>query len=399
MAGIVHGVVPMSSLVPADAAAPAVPPQATSADPAPPGVVANPDLRPLQEKLESQPAVRSVAATILAVIALFYTLYFARAFFLPLTFGLLLNLLFSPVVRALRRVRIPEPLGAAIVVLSIVAATALGGYALADPVQGWLTKAPQALAGASAKIRKIQRPMEQVSKSADQMERVASTGGATRTPEVTLKGPTLLGRIVNVSTSLVVGALETLVLLYFLLASGNLFLQKLTKMLPEFHDKKKAVAIARETEASISAYLSTVALINVAEGCIVAGVMWALGMPNPMLWGVLALFLEFVPYLGALVMVGVLTLAALSTFDAVGRIAAVPASFLAINLLQAYVLTPMLLGRRLTLNPVAILIGLILWWEVWGVAGAFIAVPVLATCKIVCDHIETLAPVGEFLGK
>jgi predicted PurR-regulated permease PerM len=145
-------------------------------------------------------------------------------------------------------------------------------------------------------------------------------------------------------------------------------------------------------------YLSTVTLINVVEGGVVALVMWALGMPNPVLWGVLVFFVEFVPYLGALVMVGVLTLAAVSTFDSVGRIVAVPASYLAINLLQAYVLTPLLLGRRLTLNPVAILLGLILWWEIWGVAGAFIAVPLLATFKILCDHIETLAPVGEFLG-
>jgi predicted PurR-regulated permease PerM len=231
------------------------------------------------------------------------------------------------------------------------------------------------------------------------MARVAATGSTTpRVQEVTLAGPTLMDRFVETSAAFLAGALETLVLLYFLLASGDLFLQKLTKMLPEFKDKKKAVAIARETETSISMYLSTVALINVLEGGVVTLVMWALGMPNPVLWGVLVLFLEFVPYLGALVMVGVLTLAALSTFDNVPHIIAVPASYLAINLIQAYVVTPLLLGRRLTLNPVAILIGLILWWEVWGVAGAFIAVPLLATLKILCDHIETLAPVGEFLG-
>jgi predicted PurR-regulated permease PerM len=216
--------------------------------------------------------------------------------------------------------------------------------------------------------------------------------------EVKLAGPTLMDRFVQTSAAFLAGALETLVLLYFLLASGDLFLQKLTKMLPEFKDKKKAVAIARETETSISMYLSTVSLINVVEGGIVTLVMWALGMPNPVLWGVLVLFLEFIPYLGALVIVGVLTLAALSTFDDIAHIVAVPVSYLAINLIQAYLVTPMLLGRRLTLNPVAILIGLILWWEVWGVAGAFIAVPLLATLKILCDHIETLAPVGEFLG-
>jgi len=366
---------------------------------APPGEVQPPNLEHLEATMESQPAVRSLAATLLVVIAGFYTLYFARAFFLPVTFGLLLNLLLSPSVRTLKRARIPEPIGAAIVVLSMVAAVAIGGYFLAEPAQVWIAKAPESVALASAKIRKLRRPVEQVTKSADQIARAATvTSGTSRTQEVTLAGPTVMDRILSTSEKFLAEALETLVLLYFLLASGDLFLQKLTKMLPEFRDKKKAVAIARETETSVSTYLSTVSLINVIEGIVVSLVMWALGMPNPAFWGVLALFLEFVPYLGALVMVGVLTLAAISTFDTIGRVVAIPASYLVINLLQAYVLSPMLLGRRLTLNPVAILMGLILWWEIWGVAGAFIAVPLLATFKILCDHVETLAPVGEFLG-
>ena len=366
---------------------------------APPGEIQPANLENIESAMETQPAIRSLAATLLAIIASFYTLYFARAFFLPVTFGLLLNLLLSPVVRTMKRARIPYPLGAAIVVLSIVAAVGIGGYFLSEPAQEWLTKAPQTVAAANVKIRKLRRPMEQATKSADQMARVATTGSTSpRVQEVTLAGPTIMDRFVQMSAAFLAGTLETLVLLYFLLASGDLFLQKLTKMLPEFKDKKKAVAIARETETLISTYLSTVSLINILEGGVVTLVMWALGMPNPVLWGVLVLFLEFIPYLGALVMVGVLLLAALSTFDNVAHIVAVPASFLAINLLQAYVITPLLLGRRLTLNPVAILIGLILWWEVWGVAGAFIAVPLLATLKILCDHIETLAPVGEFLG-
>lgn len=366
---------------------------------APPGAIQTPDLTNLETAMEAQPAVRSMAMTLLLVIAFFYTLYFARAFFIPVAFGLLLNLLLSPFVRTLKRAKIPYPVGAAIVVLSMVAAVGVGGYFLTDPAQAWIAKAPQSFAVANAKIRKLRRPMEQVTKTADQMERAAtSSSGTARPQEVTLAGPSFMDRFLSGSASFLAGALEMLVLLYFLLASGDLFLQKLTKMLPEFRDKKKAVAIARETETSISMYLSTVALINVLEGIVITLVMWALGMPNPVLWGVLVFFLEFIPYLGALILVGVLTLAALSTFDSVGRIIAVPASYLVINLLQAYVFTPLLLGRRLTLNPVAILLGLILMWEVWGVAGAFIAVPLLAAFKILCDHIETLAPVGEFLG-
>jgi predicted PurR-regulated permease PerM len=193
--------------------------------------------------------------------------------------------------------------------------------------------------------------------------------------------------------------LEIFILLYFLLAGGDLFLQKLIKVLPHFSDKVKAVEIARATEAAVSAYLSTALLINIVEGAVVAGVLWLLGMPNVLLWGALVALFEFVPYLGALAAVVVFTVAGLTTFDEVPRALLIPGSFLAINLLQANLVTPMLLGHRLTLNPVAIFIGLAFFFWIWGVPGAFLAVPLLASFKIFCDHIESLAAIGEFLGQ
>ena len=189
----------------------------------------------------------------------------------------------------------------------------------------------------------------------------------------------------------IAGALEMFVLLYFLLAVGDLFLQKLIKVLPLLQDKKKAVAIFRETESSISTYLVTVALVNAGLGLVVALVMRLVGMPNPLLWGTLAAVAEFVPYLGATTMLGILSLAGLVTFPQLGHAFLVPGSYLVVNLIQANFVTPTVLGRRLTLNPVAILIGLVFWWWLWGVGGAFIAVPLLATFKIFCDHIESLA--------
>jgi len=116
------------------------------------------------------------------------------------------------------------------------------------------------------------------------------------------------------------------------------------------------------------------------------------------LWGAMAALAEFVPYLGATAMLAMLTMAGLITFPDLGHALLVPAAYLAVNLIQANFVTPAVLGRRLTLNPVAILVGLVFWWWIWGVGGAFIAVPMLATFKIFCDHIESLAPIGEFLG-
>jgi predicted PurR-regulated permease PerM len=131
----------------------------------------------------------------------------------------------------------------------------------------------------------------------------------------------------------------------------------------------------------------------------VAVVLWLLGMTNAVLWGVLVFFLEFVPYLGAATAVIVLSVAGLTTFDQAGRALLVPGSFLAINMLQANLVTPMLLGHRLTLNPVAIFTGLAFFYWIWGVPGAFVAVPLLATFKILCDNIASLAAIGEFLGQ
>jgi predicted PurR-regulated permease PerM len=342
--------------------------------------------------------VRSVAITGLFVLAVLYTLFFARAFLLPIVIAVLLDFLLSPVIRALKRVRIPEPLGAAVVILALLGGLAAAAYTLADPAREWVRKAPESLATVQDRLRELRRPVEQVTRTAEQVE--AATEVSNSGPqEVVVRGPRLSERLFGSTQSLLTGAVETVILLYFLLAAGDLFLQKLIKVLPLLRDKKKAVAIARETEASISTYLLTVAVVNLGLGVAVTLVMLLLKMPNALLWGTLAALAEFIPYLGATVMVGLLALAGLAVFPDVGHALLVPGAYLAVNLVQANFISPTVLGRRLTLNPVAILVGLVFWWWIWGVGGAFIAVPLLATFKIVCDHIESLAPIGEFLGK
>ena len=362
------------------------------------GAVDQPDLRKLGAALTDRLEVRSVAITGLFVLAVLYTLFFARAFLLPIVLAVLLDFLLSPVIRALKRVHIPEPLGAAVVILALLGGVGGVGYSVADPAREWVQKAPQSLAKVQAWLRELRRPVDQMTRTAEQVE--AATEVSKPGPqEVVVRGPRLSERLFGTTQSILVGALETLILLYFLLAVGDLFLQKLIKVLPLLRDKKKAVAIARETEASISTYLFTVAVVNVGLGVAVTLVMLLLKMPNALLWGTLAALAEFVPYIGATVMVGLLAMAGLVVFPDVGRALLVPGAYLAVNLVQANFISPTVLGRRLTLNPVAILVGLAFWWWIWGVGGAFIAVPLLATFKIFCDHIESLAPIGEFLGK
>ncbi|HSU16546.1 AI-2E family transporter [Longimicrobium sp.] len=348
------------------------------------------------------PRTRSIGVTTLTVLAVLYTLYFARPFLLPLVFALLLSFLFGPVVRAMARLRIPPPFGSGLVVLALLGIVGLGGYELSGPVQSWAANAPQTLSAAQVKLRKLLRPLERASRTAEQVQSAAGAVGngaaGERPREVVVRQTSLIARVFGTTQRFAASALEVIILLYFLLAGGDLFLQKLVKVLPTTGEKRKAVEIARMIESSVSTYLLTVAVVNVIEGAVVAVAMWLLGMPSPILWGALVAFFEFMPYLGALTMVLILGVTAITVFDSVGRALLVPAVFLIINVVQANFVSPIFVGHRLALNPVALLVGLTFFFWIWGIPGAFIAVPILATFKIFCDHIASLAAVGEFLG-
>jgi predicted PurR-regulated permease PerM len=344
------------------------------------------------------PKVIVAGVTVLAVLAVLYTIYFARAFLLPLAFAVLLMFFLSPLIRALGKAHIPAPAAAALLVLSFVVVTGVAIYALAGPVQGWVTHAPETMRKAGARLRVLARPVGQVTRAADQVERVTAVETPSQAPQVVVQGPSLAARFFGTTQALVGGAIEVVLLVYFLLAAGDFFLEKVVKLLPQLGDKRKAVSIARAIESSISTYLLTTAAINVGEGAVVTLAMWALGMPTPYVWGAMVACLEFIPYIGMAVAVAVIAVAGLTTFPGLPHALAAPGILVAINAVQANLVSPLVMSKRLTLNPVALFVGLAFWWWVWGVAGALLAVPLLAAFKILCDHIAALAPVGEFLG-
>jgi predicted PurR-regulated permease PerM len=359
--------------------------------------------RPMTES--SQPEVpeprrrRPSGMMILVLLALLYTLYFARDFLLPVSFAIMLNFLLSPAVRLLHRLHLPRPLGSALVVLSLIGLGGFGVYKMAGPVQSWTAKAPAAIESAREALAKLIRPFERVKKTAEQVESATAVSTSPKAPVVVIQGPSVFSRVFGSTQRFLFALIETVILLFFLLAAGDLFLHKLIKVLPHLQDKLKAIRIAREVESSVSTYLATIAALNIVEGLGVAGALALLGRPSPLRWGALVAAVEFLPYLGAFSIVVILAIAALGSYPSVGRALMVPGAFVLINMLQVNVVSPLLLGHRLALNPVAVFIGLAFWFWIWGIPGAFIGVPLLAVLKICCDHIEALAPVGEFLGR
>jgi predicted PurR-regulated permease PerM len=365
-------------------------------EPAPTG--APPNVGKLANLLGENADARHVALIGLFVLAVFYTLHLAQDFFLPIVLAILLDFLLSPVVRALRKVGIAEPLGAAIVMLGLLGVLVVGVYRLSGPAAEYIALAPESIETVQRKLQSMRGSVEQVTEAAEQVERAAA-GGEAEAQQVEIKGPSLTRQLFGGTTAFLSAATVVIFLTYFLLAVGDLFLQKLVGVLPQFGDKKVAVTIARETEAQISLYLFTTTLINIGVGIVTGFAMYLLGMPNPVLWGVVAAVLNFVPYVGAVANTILLTLAAFVTFEDTGHALLVPGAFLALNLIESNLVTPMIYGNRMKLNTVALFIGLVFWWYIWGIPGAILAVPIMATMKIACDHIESLSPIGEFLGK
>lgn len=353
----------------------------------------------MSEDRQSRLKHATTAMIVLATLAVVYSLYFARAFLIPIVFAILLDFLLSPLVRLLNKARIPNAVGACLVVLAVLGVAALGVTQLAGPVKTFLDDAPASVTKAQREVGKLLRPLEQVRVNAERV--AAATDGPTagaKPAQVVVVGPSFASRLVGSTQRLLAGFLQTMLLLLFLLAGGDLFLEKTIKLLPLLQDKKKAVRIAREIESAVSVYLIANLGINVVEGIMVGGALYALGLPNALLWGVLTVAMEFIPYIGAIVMLVMLTIASLSTFDGIGHVLMVPGAFLLANFIQGNIVTTLVLGRRLALNSVALFVGLTFWFWIWGIPGAFIGVPLLSIMKICCDHIEALAPVGEFLG-
>ena len=357
-----------------------------------------PNVGKLASLLGEHADARHVALVGLFVLALFYTLHLAQALILPIVLAILLDFMLSPLVRFLRKRGIKEPLGAGLVMLALVGGLGVGAWYLSGPAAEWVARAPESAAAIQRKMQGMRGSVAQVTKAAEQVEKATEVTGGDGARQVEIKGPSLSKQLFGGTASLLSSATVIFFLTYFLLAVGDLFLQKLVGVLPQFKDKRTAVSIARETEAQISVYLFTSTLINIGVGVVTAVAMWLVGMPNAALWGVVAAILNFVPYVGALVNIVVLGLAAMVTFDSTSRALLVPAVFFGINMIEGNLVTPMILGRRMRLNTVALFIGFIFWWYIWGIPGAILAVPMMAAMKIVCDHIESLSSIGEFLG-
>ena len=337
----------------------------------------------------------TISLIILCVLAVFYTLYVATELVLPIVLAVVLKMLLQPGMRLLTlKLRLPAVVAALCMVVALFAALGAVVFTISRPASDWVAKAPRSIAVLEERLEFVRQPIDLIQRAAKRVERLA---GSSEAPAVAIKDGGLGGTLLY-GTRVVLAQLVTIVVvLFFLLCAGDTMLRRLVEILPSFGDKKRAVEIVSEVEHNISIYLVTITLMNCAVGVATGLAMWACGIPDPILWAAVAFLLNYVPILGPLTGVVVFFLVGLLTFSS--WFAVVPAlAYLAIHLAEGETITPMLLARRFTLNPVLVIVALFFWHWMWGVPGALLAVPLLAITKIVADRIPELTPLGHLLG-
>ena len=325
-------------------------------------------------------------------------LYFARPVVLPVVLACIAGMTLKPLIRWSSGCHIPPALSAAVVLCFLVSAIGIGFFQLGRPAVRWMNEAPQHMTELRQRIQKNFPRVLRFSQTAAAANNLGATEGeqqkATVVEVKTSRVPTTF---INWTGTFLAGIGETLVLLYLLLASGDLFLQKLVHVMPTLHDKKRAVEISHEIQQNISNYLFSVSLINIGLGVAVSVGLYFLGVPNAAMWGMLVAVLNFVPYFGPIVGVMLLATVGLLNFVTLWQGLLPAAWYLLLHLLEANLITPVLLGRRFTLNPVVVFVSLIFWTWLWGVPGALLSVPILVSAKVVCDRFPTLSAVSQLL--
>ena len=334
---------------------------------------------------------------VLMVLGVMAFLYFARPVVLPVFLACVAGMTLKPVIRWLSYCHIPPAVSAAVVLSLLVAGVAIGFMQLGQPALAWVNEAPQHMTELRQRVQKILPRVARFSRAAAAVNDLGATEEEKKTPAVEVKTSRVPSGFINWTGTFLVGVGEMLVLLYLLLASGDMFLQKLVHVMPTLSDKKRAVEISHEIQQNISNYLFSVSLINIGLGIVVSGGLYFMGVPNAIMWGVLVAALNFVPYFGPVAGVVLLAGVGLLTFDTLWKGLLPPAWYLLLHLLEANLITPVLLGRRFTLNPVVIFVSLIFWTWLWGVPGALLSVPILVAIKIICDRVPSLSAVSELV--
>jgi predicted PurR-regulated permease PerM len=342
------------------------------------------------------------AVIVLATFSALAVLWVCRELFVPLAISIVVATVLRPLVRRLERLRFPAPAAAATVVIATILLVAAVLVGLEEPLRDLSREVPRNVVVVRGKVDSFVARVRGVTVAP---ARATSTGTASPPPgDSTSQGGApppppvgIVGRAFSLTTSLLAEIVEEILLVFFLLAAGDQWLRKLSRIARSPERAERWRAIAGEMHDVVARYLAVTLLINLGQAVIIGLALWALGVPSPALWGALTFVAEFIPYLGGMAMIGLLLLVGLSGPQGVLHALVPPAIYLVVTTLQNNLVSPIAYGRGLRLNPTMILVGVMFWWMAWGVAGAFLAVPILASLRVLGARRSSLAPMAVLL--
>lgn len=347
-------------------------------------------------------------------ILFFGALYLAASFVLPVVIALLFALVLSPVVRFFRRrLKIWEPITAGLLVIGAMLTLVFGFYMLSDPITQIVNDAPRYVEAVDKEIRTVRDKITRLEGARHTAAQAVSEGepppgggaeaaqgqgqNGENPQEVVIGNADLFSNATTVVPQVIASVGFALVFLFFLLASGDLFYQKLVRAMPTLSDKKRALHIAHDIERELSRYLFTITIINMGLGVAIGTSMWLCGLPTPIIFGALATLLNYIPYLGAVVGMSIVGVISLTLFGSLGDALVPVAFYLACTTMEGQFVTPAVVGRRLEMNAAAIFLAVAFWGWIWGVVGMFLAVPLMVAVKVFATYTQPLGAFGDFI--
>lgn len=376
-----------------------------------PEVVMLPD--PERVLLHMPVDIRNVSLVLLAVLASIFVLHWAKDVFIPVMLSVMFSYALSPLVNWMEFKRVPRWLGAALLLTSLGGAIGLTAYSLSNEAAQLVNALPAAAQKFRQAVRtsggKSDSALQTVQKAASQIEQAAQESGAA---PITSRGAM---RVVvessrfNVKDYLWSGTMGLLALIgqstvvvfltYFLMLSGDTFRRKLIKLAgPTLSRKKITLQALNEITGQIQRYLQVQLLTSALVGVMTGLAFFAIGLENAAVWGIAAGVLNLVPYVGSLVTAAASALVGFLQFGSLNMALAVGGASVLIHTFVGNLLTPWLTSRASRLSPVAVFVGLLAWGWLWGVWGLLLGIPILMIVKSVCDRVDDLKPIGEFLG-
>jgi len=322
----------------------------------------------------------------LLMLALLYTVTLTKSLLIPLVLAAFLGLALNPIVASGARRGLPRWLSASVLMLALIGSLAFGVSKVAQPAMGWIQGAPTTMKELLPKFRSVTAPFEMANRATQNLVNGPSARGHAATPssaasfspwDVLSTAPTVLAAVLTVT-----------LLVFFFLVFGDTLLRRLVEIVPDFQAKRHAVLIVRSIQTEVSRYILTTSLINLSLGLFTAGMLWWLKMPDPLLWGTVAMLANYIPYVGAISTTTILMMVGLVHFDQLGAALLPALCFIGFTIVEGNLITPMVLGRRMRVSPIAILLWLLIWGWLWGIPGALLAVPMLTSVKLIAERIR-----------